>query len=156
MSATEQQQEWLDSLHELYSFLVLHPDLVPAYSVVQVNDWIYSSIGPEYGTKEDGSIDYENVANAAEIEADTKRRFADKARSLGACEKRSDEHTFDLVKKFGPHRIIIQASRDRVCERKVVGTEIKEVIDYNNAPRVMKEVEIVEWSCPESILNPNV
>lgn len=40
---------------------------------------------------------------------------------------------------------------DAVCTKVVTGTEIKKVPDYSNIPEIEKEVEIVEWVCPDVI-----
>lgn len=69
----------------------------------------------------------------------------------GRWEKGADGPTFQLKGRIGSAHVILQTSRDKVCERIVVGTETKVVPDPD-APKVEIEVDVVEWVCPDSLL----
>lgn len=65
--------------------------------------------------------------------------------------------TFHMTRRLGQengyNRVRVEADRERVCTRKVVGTETVEITDYDNAPTKTVEREIVEWDCPPSLLS---
>lgn len=68
----------------------------------------------------------------------------------GSWAKQVTDTTFFLDGKLGLSHIRLYTARDAVCERVVTGTEIKLVPDPD-APKIEKEVEIVEWICPDNI-----
>ena len=48
---------------------------------------------------------------------------------------------------------VLQTARSNVCTRVDTGrTELKEVVDYANAPRRTEEVPVIEWQC-DPVLN---
>lgn len=68
--------------------------------------------------------------------------------------------TFRLKRRFGNGAITysINCEREKVCEKKIVGTEVQELVDEEwireqyrhireTAPKIPTEVEIVEWDC---------
>ena len=65
---------------------------------------------------------------------------------LGSTTKHSLDNLFWLSHSFGPIRIGVMVDRGRVCERRVT-TKTRPAI---NLPE--RTVEVVEWVCPESIL----
>lgn len=76
-------------------------------------------------------------------------------REAGGIEKKYEGNSFELKKNFGDAvRYVSVVSRDAVCTARVVGTEMKEVPDYKNIPKVTKEVDIVEWDC-DPLLAPD-
>jgi hypothetical protein len=83
----------------------------------------------------------------------------DIARALGSCKKLSEgDSYFSLEKTFtGYVSFTIKWVRETVC-KKVITKETQEVYEYPEgyvAPemvKVTKEVEVVKWECPESIL----
>ena len=86
--------------------------------------------------------------------ADTKEHAQAVAREGGNTEKEYGESYFRIIKKFGDTvRYHLAVERNIVCTKKVLGTELKEVPDYTNVPKVTKEVEIVEWEC-DPLLKP--
>lgn len=64
--------------------------------------------------------------------------------------KSVDSSFFRLNGEVDGMEIELLASRGAVCERVVTGVEIKMVPDPE-APLVEKEVDVVEWICPEVI-----
>ena len=81
----------------------------------------------------------------------------------GKWDKGSDEYNFHMTRRLGVpqatsrghgyNRVRVEADREKVCTRKVVGTETVEVPDYDNAPKRTVEREVVEWDCPPSLLS---
>src|SRR4051812_4960505 len=60
----------------------------------------------------------------------------------GSFEKAVLDYWFMLRKRFGPISYELNIEREKVCERRVVGTREEPA----------KTVEIVEWECAESLL----
>lgn len=69
------------------------------------------------------------------------------ARAMGGFEKGSGGGYLELIKRFGSITLAVNFNSDEVCERVVVGTErvSEQIIPAH-------EQEIVEWRCPESLL----
>jgi hypothetical protein len=90
---------------------------------------------------------------------DVKQVLTDLRRALGGTfDKTYDDGYFRLKAKRGDTRVEFIAQRDAICERRVVGTEMVEVEEYDakllaEVPKVTvtKEQEIVEWICPEAL-----
>jgi hypothetical protein len=129
------QREFIDGLRKLADFLEAHPEVPAEYGV----NFIVNA-----GWADDGLTAPERLARIARIP--------------GGWEKQSDEHSFDLVRKFGAHTLTVFANHEYVCER-VVHTETvtREVPDPERLAEVptitvTEEVERVEWKCPESLL----
>lgn len=128
---TDKQRVYVDGLRALADFIEARPDLCPTYSTVQIN--IFA----------DGEGD--------ELRAD----FARLVRLVGRGEKCATDTWFNFVRKFGPHELHITARRVDVCERVVVGVDEVEVPDPEAVaalPKVVQQVERVEWVCPDSVL----
>ena len=113
--------ETVKGLRELADFIEQHPDL----------NWSY--VGARCGTVVDTGEDL--AAFAA-----TGGKWDKDAYDTGTG------GNFALRRKFGPVELSVLASRDQVCERKVVGVEVVEIPDPD-APRVTVEREVVEWTC---------
>jgi len=93
---------------------------------------------------------------------DTKDEAAQMAKAMGTCEKSYDDTFFRLIKKFGTVTLVGVFSRQQVCERVVVGTKEVEVEEADPVAvaaipkvKVKKQIEIVEWKCPENLLGSN-
>lgn len=75
------------------------------------------------------------------------------ARALGTCKKSFDEKFARVERDFGG--VVLEAFdwRENVCERVVLGHRIvpKKVIPRQVIPE--HEEEIIEWGCPESLLD---
>ncbi|MHB1950203.1 MAG: hypothetical protein ACYCQK_01860 [Acidiferrobacteraceae bacterium] len=87
---------------------------------------------------------------------DPARAMAEAARAIGGRwekEQNEDMRQMRLVRRFGPHRIMLFTARENVCERVVVGTETvtREMPDPDAPPvptiTVTEEVERFEWRC---------
>lgn len=91
-----------------------------------------------------------------------KRRAAEIARAIPAkVDKQSLGSLFALVTSFGPIKLEVFFDRDQVCERVVTGTRTvteeepdPEEVDKLPKRTVTREVEDVEWRCPDSLLAP--
>lgn len=77
--------------------------------------------------------------------------FRDHIRALGDCEKFSTSWSIGVRRKFGPITVEVVIPHEAVCERRVLGTEKKMVVDPD-APKIEQDVEIVQWVCPDSFL----
>ena len=73
--------------------------------------------------------------------------FAAAAKALGSFEKAPSKDFFGAERKFGPITLRVFTDRSAVCTRKVVGTRT-----IHAEPE--RTVEVVEWECNESILEP--
>lgn len=91
-----------------------------------------------------------------EVESlDLAKRYA---KDFGTFERQITENCFKLTKNFSENVSLTAVFyRDNVCERTVVGKKmVKEMVPDPSIDtplvEVDREVEIVEWSCPESLL----
>lgn len=120
--------EFVKSLRELADFYEAHPGLKPPGNMSQGVFTIFPS---------------------------GKDEMAVHARELGTCEKQVTETMFYLIRKKPIGLFTLQAAewRSTLCERVVVGTETvpEQVVEAKVIPAY--EREIVEWRCPESILD---
>lgn len=77
------------------------------------------------------------------------------AKGLGNLDKVADKHSdyFKLVKRFSPTVYFqIMTNRDEVCER-IVTKKLVEATPVQIIPASPeREVEVVEWKCPPSLL----
>ncbi len=87
---------------------------------------------------------------------DSKEEAAKLARAFGSCEKVADDDAFRLQKRIGGAIIEGYFTRSSVCERVVVGTKDVEVDEVDPVAlaalpktKVKRQVEVVEWRCPE-------
>ena len=135
---TPAQIAFIDGLYQLAGFLALHPEIPATYpqSIIA------------------------NVNAYSEHDAPARDRLAEIARIPGGWDKRTrdDPDTFELVREFGPHKLIVFAARDAVCEKiatiEKVTHEIPDPDLLAQVPlvAVTETVERVEWSCPRSLL----
>lgn len=103
-------------------------------------------------------IPNELTSSTLSIFAHSRERLAEHIAAFGGGEKFSETWGTGLRRWFGGEggiRVDVSAPRSEVCERHVVGTKIETVPDPA-APMVEREVEVVEWVCPESLLNLEV
>jgi hypothetical protein len=77
-----------------------------------------------------------------------KHPLAEVARAMGGFDKTHDGRFLNLVKDFGAFALEVSYESEQVCDRVVVGTE--EVPEKVTPAHVR---EIVEWKCPESLLD---
>jgi hypothetical protein len=71
---------------------------------------------------------------------------------LGSCDKEYSEHYFTISKSFGPIKYGFQTSREKVCERIVIGKKIVPARPAQLIPEEpAHEEDIVKWEC-KSIL----
>lgn len=87
---------------------------------------------------------------------EAKRRLAACAVALpGKADKHADDGTFNLITHFGPVEVRVTVARDVVCERVVVGHKTVEWTEPPPGVEMVtrtREIEVVEWHCPESVL----
>jgi hypothetical protein len=101
----------------------------------------------EYHKDENGWRDYNNPD-----EFNTRLKMRKLAKALGSARKDYYGDTFQLVKEFGPIRLIFQAKRQAVC-RKVVTETIEHEAEF--VPAHTKDAwteEKVEWVCDDPLL----
>lgn len=73
----------------------------------------------------------------------------------GKWEKDATEHSFNMQRDLDSDLRIslrVEAPRDLVCTPRVVGTKTVKRPDYNAAPTIEVEVDVVEYDCPPSLL----
>lgn len=69
---------------------------------------------------------------------------------VSESEKDAQGETFKMTIRHPtmPFYFVLYTSRSNVCEKIDTGrVEIKEVPDYANAPKIAKEVRVIEWKC---------
>jgi len=85
-------------------------------------------------------------------DASSKTEMATLARALSPCEKCVNDDFFELHAQFGTITFRAVANRRDVCERVVTGTrQVEETVIPERIIPAHDE-EIVEWRCPESLL----
>jgi hypothetical protein len=89
-----------------------------------------------------------------------KADFAAHVRMLGSGNKEVDDSFFRFSRDFGGVVIELAESRDLICDRVVVGTKEIETEEADPVAvaaipkvKVRKQVEIVEWRCPDNLLS---
>lgn len=130
--ADDSRREWIDQLRAVADFLETHPD------------WQIPGLGVRVA-----AVHYEP------LHGDAKQFVARHTRMLGTAEKGTRDDYFDVRRAFGPHEVVVVAKRDDICERVVLGTKTVEVKVPPPGVEMLtetREVEVVEWVCPESIL----
>lgn len=116
------RKEYVDGLRALADFVEQHEELpVPSYVLSSI--WFHG---------ESARKNLEAVAKA-----------------FGTFEKHAGESYFEISKKFGPHILEANTTREAVCVRKVVGTRKVKKIE---PAEVEVEEEIVEWKCPSLLV----
>jgi len=75
------------------------------------------------------------------------------ARIMKPVDKDTSNSFFMLTKKFGVQNLVVNWSREAVCERVVVSTRLipGEYVAAHTIPA--RTEETVEWVCPDSILD---
>ena len=123
------RQDFINGLRQLADYLEARPAL-PVPDDLPVQGWVFS------------------------WDDDAREELAAAARAMGKAEKQVSDFAFTLrgPQFAGGIYYYVGASRHTVCERVVVGTEKVEVPDPN-APTITEEREIVEWHCPDSLLD---
>lgn len=132
--------EMIEGLTAARQFLDEHPDLPDVTSVYGqvIHLWLHRYDMPG--------------ASMTERDEECRRRFARAARILmagapiGSIKKDSSDVAQSISRSFGKVRLSLHASREAVCERRVIGTETVQVPDPA-APTVEVEREIIEWVC---------
>ena len=75
----------------------------------------------------------------------------------GKWTKRADDSDFEMVREFGnAFSLMIYASHEQICKRVVTGTKMvpEAVVEATEAKVIpAHEVEIVEWVCPDSLMD---
>lgn len=152
MSEYEQKlrAELVKGLRDMATFLEANPEIKAPYSV---SEYIYidhtdyrRKPDPEGGWPDDASFEdkYETIENP-ELE---KSDMAHIARVAGHTEKDYSTNAFKLIKRFSDSvSLVWQTSRASVCKKKVVGTTLQERVEYERKVVGTEEVEIVEWEC---------
>lgn len=119
-----------NDLDELRAFLMQHPE-------IETPTW----------TGGERFLVYVFGADDGVIE--TMARYA---RLLSPCEKSDDAGYFNLVKRFGEVELHVYTMREKVCERRVVGTrEVERPVMEQVGTETVTE-EVVEWECRPLLL----
>jgi len=123
---------YLEEMQDLHDFLSQHPFLLKNQSWYPIEINIY-------------------VADKAGL--------AEMAKELGTADKHESTYYFSLIKKFGQHKVEVNASRDKVCTKIKTGTKITKKHDPEavsealaQLPTIEVEEDVYEWQCPDSIL----
>jgi hypothetical protein len=85
-----------------------------------------------------------------------KEEMSNVARIFGSCEKSVDTSFYNLIKVFGSLKLWAREWREKICTRKVIGVQF---VPEKYIPGTLIEAheeEIVEWDCPESLLDEEV
>lgn len=133
---------FVQGLRDLADALEAHPE-IPLPSTP-----LFARVSPPADLDDDRKREY------------AKRRAAEIARAIPRkVDKRVFGATFSLAATFGPITVDFDFNRDQVCERVVTGvrTVTEEEPDPDAMAQVPKrtvtrEVEDVEWRCPDSLL----
>lgn len=92
--------------------------------------------------------------------ADSKEQMTRWRRRAGGTWEKGFDYAgdFTLTGNVGGHAITLNTRRENVCTRRVVGTRTETVREYPEGAlvdiemiEVEKEVEIVEWECPDTL-----
>ena len=75
------------------------------------------------------------------------------ARLLRKCDKSADNGYLKVARPFGEASLSVKVSQAATCEKIVVGTKRETVPVYGEVTYVEKDVEQVEWVCPDSLLS---
>lgn len=129
-----ERQQKIEAMRKICGFLESHPDFQLPYEF-------------EFGN---GGLG---------VYVSGKDEFAAHVRLLGSGQKSVDDSLFRFTRDFGGVAIEIRESRSAICERVVVGTQEVETEEADPVAlaaipkvKVKKQVEIVEWRCPENLL----
>lgn len=124
MEKANPNAELIARLRELADFLEAHPELPECYSTPIFDLSVYGE--------------------------DAKEQLAHFAKVAGRVEKSATYRTFYLRKSFGPIRLDMNAMREQVCERVLVGTKVEPEHFIPAQPETFvpaQEVPIYEWRC---------
>jgi len=120
-------KEYADNLRLIANFYDAHPGLPLPYNFERINlSGVYGRTG-----------------------------LASVARIFGDCEKEAKNGFYYVKKRIGAVTLTAYDWQANVCERVVVGTRLvrKELPTAFETKEEMEE--IVEWKCPDSLLNGN-
>lgn len=130
------KQEYVDALRELANYVEAKdfPDTITGWWSTERRDVF------------DPFTLYINARNPID--------FGTLCSSLGSFEKVvTDYSTGAEVKLSSGMKVHVSISREQVCRKKVVGTKIVPAKEEEIIPaEPEREVEIVEWECPESFI----
>ena len=101
--------------------------------------------------------EHPELAEHFEMLSFSRHYFGDDAKALALfariAKRYADDHKVDkdysdkyakVEARFGGVQIELQAYREEVCERRLVGTEVRKVREY---VEIEKEVPVYEWDC---------
>lgn len=89
------------------------------------------------------------------LHGDAKKGLALAARQLGTADKYIDETWYELRRAFGSIMLTVNAYRNEVCEKVLVGTKDipEQYIPAKPAETIpAHEESVYEWQCPDSLL----
>jgi hypothetical protein len=89
---------------------------------------------------------------------DSKEQLADAARAIGKLSKRVSGDYYYVQREFsGNVTLDVNASRQKVCEKVVVGTKVIPAQPERVLPAEPEQVvEEYEWVCPKSLLSESI
>lgn len=128
MTDTDVRAEWIAGARALIDFVEATPDLLLPDLGLAIYVW------------EDNPV----------------ARLVELARLLGHVDKVADDYWYKLVRSFGPHKLRVLATREKVCQRVATGTR---TVTRHVAPKGVELVEVTEteetfeWVCPPSLLS---
>jgi hypothetical protein len=142
MTRTERRDAYVEELHKMAEFFDAHPDLIPDHDF--------------------GGVTFSRSVDSAEA-------LAALLRSLGPCEKIVSGYFAGGTVTFGPHKIIVQTSKENTCKkvptgevkaRTVTGDPAATIPEGARNVRTVTQVvydfdePVTEWDCG-SLLNPD-
>lgn len=85
---------------------------------------------------------------------DDKALFGTICAAMGSFEKVRNEYSTGAKKVLTAGAVVeLSASRSTVCTRRVVGTKTIPATEERIEAQPEREIEVVEWECPESFIN---
>lgn len=126
-------QKLADDLQEYSDFIRNHGHELPGDIYVPAS---YNHLYDDYDLSSGG------------ITAKQKAKKAAKVLAKGALvEKKHDNYSLDMIRKFGDIKLVFSISREKFCQKVVTGT--KEIEAYTVEAHTE---EIVEWVCDDPVL----
>lgn len=125
---------YLEGLTAVRQFLTEHPALPPVLSIF--GDSVHLHLFP-HDLPDDADIRGEFARHARTVMAGA---------PIGSVVKETTDSFMQISRKFGRVELVLQAAREVVCEKRVIGVEKVQVPDPD-APLVEVEREIVAWDC---------
>lgn len=124
------QRDYINGLRALARFLNAHRAVLEEYEATEGQTF---NLYPE----------------TAEKMAEWTRLLLDGA-PLGTVRKEADENGMTVTRQWGPHRLSLYVSRDRVCKKVEVGTRVVTKPDPKllaAVPSVEVSEAVFEWEC---------